>query len=73
MMPASASPASSIHRILCIDGGGILGTLPESFLESLEENLARPIGERCIFPARMPAFHDRTCSGLGSKPTFSLF
>lgn len=39
------SDAASIRRILCIDGGGIMGTLPASFLTSLEEDLDRPIGE----------------------------
>lgn len=34
-----------IRRLLCIDGGGIKGTLPASFLASLEEGLERPIGE----------------------------
>lgn len=34
-----------IRRLLCIDGGGIKGTLPASFLASLEEDLDRPIGE----------------------------
>lgn len=33
------------RRILCIDGGGILGTFPAAFLASLEEHLeGRPIG-----------------------------
>ncbi len=46
MMPAaSPSDTSPIRRILCIDGGGIMGTLPASFLASLEEDLDRPIGE----------------------------
>lgn len=34
-----------IRRILSIDGGGIMGTQPASFLSSLEEDLGRPIGE----------------------------
>lgn len=34
-----------LRRILCIDGGGIMGTQPASFLASLEEDLDRPIGE----------------------------
>jgi uncharacterized protein len=33
------------YRILCIDGGGIAGTFPASFLASMEDNLDRPIGE----------------------------
>ncbi len=32
------------RRILCIDGGGILGTFPAAFLAALEENLSQPIG-----------------------------
>ncbi|AID35013.1 MULTISPECIES: CBASS cGAMP-activated phospholipase [Mesorhizobium] len=34
-----------IRRILCIDGGGIMGTQPASFLATLEEDIGRPIGE----------------------------
>ncbi|HEY8129280.1 MAG TPA: patatin-like phospholipase family protein, partial [Hyphomicrobium sp.] len=34
-----------IRRILCLDGGGIMGTLPASFLAAIEKNLDRPIGE----------------------------
>jgi len=34
-----------MRRILCIDGGGIMGTQPASFLASLEDDLDRPIGE----------------------------
>jgi uncharacterized protein len=45
MTPAISPPATPIRRILCIDGGGIMGTLPASFLASLEEDLDRPIGE----------------------------
>jgi uncharacterized protein len=45
MTPATSPPATPIRRILCIDGGGIMGTLPASFLASLEEDLDRPIGE----------------------------
>jgi patatin-like phospholipase/acyl hydrolase len=41
--PCEASPP--IRRILCIDGGGIMGTQPASFLASLEEDLDHPIGE----------------------------
>ena len=33
-----------VHRILCIDGGGILGTFPASFLAELEQHLDYPIG-----------------------------
>lgn len=36
------SPAK--RRILCIDGGGLLGTFPASFLAGLEEDLQEPIG-----------------------------
>jgi hypothetical protein len=32
------------RRILCIDGGGILGTFPAAFLAELEEHLGHPIG-----------------------------
>lgn len=32
------------RRILCIDGGGILGTFPAAFLATLERHLAHPIG-----------------------------
>lgn len=45
MTPAALSSGNPpIRRILCIDGGGIMGTLPASFLASLEEDLDRPIG-----------------------------
>jgi len=33
------------RRVLCIDGGGIVGTFPAAFLAGLEKNLRRPIGE----------------------------
>ena len=33
-----------IRRILCIDGGGILGAFPASFLAELEQHLDYPIG-----------------------------
>ena len=33
------------RRILCIDGGGILGTFPAAFLSGIESNLPKPIGE----------------------------
>lgn len=32
------------HRILCVDGGGILGTFPAAFLAELEQHLGNPIG-----------------------------
>lgn len=32
------------RRILCIDGGGILGTFPAAFLAGVEQHLPRPIG-----------------------------
>lgn len=32
------------RRILCIDGGGILGTFPAAFLAELEQHLDHPIG-----------------------------
>lgn len=44
-LDAPHADTPSIRRILCIDGGGIMGTLPASFLASLEEDLDRPIGE----------------------------
>jgi hypothetical protein len=34
----------AIRRILCLDGGGIMGTQPASFLAALEDDLERPIG-----------------------------
>lgn len=34
----------SKRRILCIDGGGILGTFPAAFLAGLEQHLPHPIG-----------------------------
>lgn len=34
----------SKRRILCIDGGGILGTFPAAFLAELEQHLDHPIG-----------------------------
>lgn len=34
-----------VRRILCLDGGGIMGTQPAAFLASLEEGLDRPVGE----------------------------
>jgi uncharacterized protein len=46
-MTPTKTPSDSppIRRILSIDGGGIMGTLPASFLASLEDDLDRPIGE----------------------------
>ena len=39
------TPHPAKRRILCIDGGGILGTFPAAFLAGLEEHLnGRPIG-----------------------------
>ena len=32
------------RRILCVDGGGILGTFPAAFLAELEQHLDNPIG-----------------------------
>lgn len=37
-------PKQLKRRILCIDGGGILGTFPAAFLAGLEQHLDRPIG-----------------------------
>ena len=37
-------PEQPKRRILCIDGGGILGTFPAAFLAELEQHLAHPIG-----------------------------
>ncbi len=34
----------TIYRILSLDGGGIKGTFPASFLAFLEERLNNPIG-----------------------------
>jgi len=42
---AGQGAQTPIRRILCIDGGGIMGTQPASFLASLEEDLGHPIGE----------------------------
>ena len=39
------SSAAPMRRILSIDGGGVMGTLPASFLASLEEDIGHPIGE----------------------------
>jgi hypothetical protein len=35
----------SQRRILCIDGGGIIGTFPAAFLAAIEQHLQRPIGQ----------------------------
>jgi patatin-like phospholipase/acyl hydrolase len=46
MTPAASSPINPpIRRILSIDGGGIMGTQPASFLAALEEDLDHPIGD----------------------------
>ena len=37
-------PGQTRRRLLCIDGGGILGTFPAAFLAELEQHLDRPIG-----------------------------
>jgi patatin-like phospholipase/acyl hydrolase len=34
-----------VYRILSIDGGGLLGTLPAAFLAAIEEYTNRPIGD----------------------------
>jgi hypothetical protein len=39
-----ATPLPPVRRILCLDGGGIMGTQPASFLAVLEDGLDRPIG-----------------------------
>ena len=38
------NPQIPPRRILCIDGGGILGTFPAAFLAGLEQHLSKPIG-----------------------------
>ncbi len=44
-MKNEEEPQCPKRRILCIDGGGILGTFPAAFLAGLEEHLqGRPIG-----------------------------
>jgi len=42
---AKESDTGPVRRILCIDGGGILGTFPAAFLASIESELDRPIAE----------------------------
>lgn len=42
-IPASIADSGQ-KRILCIDGGGIKGTCPASFLAALEDDLPEPIG-----------------------------
>ena len=37
-------PELQKRRILCIDGGGILGTFPAAFLAEIEQHLDHPIG-----------------------------
>ncbi len=34
-----------MYRILSIDGGGLLGTFPASFLAAIEAHIERPIGD----------------------------
>ena len=41
---ANQAQEQSKRRILCIDGGGILGTFPAAFLAELEQHLDNPIG-----------------------------
>ena len=41
---AACEPDPPLRRILCIDGGGILGTFPAAFLAELEDDLDAPIG-----------------------------
>lgn len=44
-METDDEPQPPTRRILCVDGGGILGTFPAAFLASLEQHLqGRPIG-----------------------------
>jgi predicted acylesterase/phospholipase RssA len=42
--PAPIRKPPAVRRILCIDGGGILGTFPVAFLAAIESELGRPIG-----------------------------
>lgn len=41
---ANSTASTRTRRILSIDGGGIAGTLPASFLCALEEDIGQPIG-----------------------------
>lgn len=47
-MPLTAAERRELgqpkRRILCIDGGGILGTFPAAFLAEMEQHLDNPIG-----------------------------
>jgi hypothetical protein len=43
-MLAVQASVPPVRRILCLDGGGIMGTQPASFLAALEDGLDRPIG-----------------------------
>ena len=43
-LPASRNQGPPKRRILCIDGGGILGTFPAALLAELEQRLDHPIG-----------------------------
>ena len=43
-VPEPYEPSTEKRRILSIDGGGVLGTFPASFLAELEKTLNRPIG-----------------------------
>ncbi|WP_086134589.1 CBASS cGAMP-activated phospholipase [Methylocaldum sp. SAD2] len=43
-MKNEEEPHTPKRRILCIDGGGILGTFPAAFLAGLEQHLPHPIG-----------------------------
>lgn len=44
MVPKTKKQNQTTRRLLCIDGGGIVGTFPAAVLASLEENLDAPIG-----------------------------
>lgn len=44
MAQAAANELPGKRRILCIDGGGLLGTFPAAFLAALEEHTREPIG-----------------------------
>ncbi|MGD9725512.1 MAG: CBASS cGAMP-activated phospholipase [Gammaproteobacteria bacterium] len=41
---ADPAPVPGKRRILCVDGGGIVGTFPAAFLAGLEQHLDQPIG-----------------------------